>query len=125
MSDINARIYLPLEEQGTNLGEKYAEVNVIENADPCKSLNPGATTSEDVTINNIPFLKESGSDAGAGNIYDWVSYSTTKDNACINLSFVLHSTNPGNYPTPPPEFDKEAESAVFDTIMSTFGFITQ
>jgi len=36
------------------------------------------------------------------------------------MTFVLHSSNAGNFPTPPPAFDAEAESAVFDTIMSTF-----
>jgi hypothetical protein len=33
---------------------------------------------------------------------------------------VLHSSNAGNFPTPPPVFDVASESAVFDTIMSTF-----
>lgn len=123
--DTNARIYLPLVEAGTNLGEKYLEVNVTENATECKSPNPGQSTSENVTINSIPFLKETGQDAAAGNRYNWFSYSTTKDTTCINLSFVLHSTVPENYPTPPPEYDMAAESAVFDTIMSTFGWISQ
>jgi len=122
------RITLPLVTSGTNLGEKYVDVTVVEGANPCKSPDGGgtATTSENVTINSIPFLKETGSDAAAGNIYDWVAYSTVKadaNNACISMTFVLHSTNPGNYQTPPPEFDKPSESAVFDLIIDTFGWI--
>ncbi len=80
------------------------------------------TGSENVTINNIQFLKETGLGAAAGNIYDWTGYSTVKNNACISMVFVLHSANAGVYPTPPPDFDKAAESAVFTTIMNSFNF---
>jgi hypothetical protein len=81
---------------------------------------PGSFQSLPATINGLSFVRESGQDAGAGNFYDWVAYSTLKGTNCISLSFVLHSTNPGNYPTPPPTFDMAAESAVFSTIMSTY-----
>jgi hypothetical protein len=77
-------------------------------------------TSQNVTINGIAFLKETGEDAGAGNLWDWIAYSTTKGTACISLTFILHSLNPGNFTTPPPVFDMNSESAVFSTIMSTY-----
>ena len=74
----------------------------------CRGLTPcvnpvmdNPTSSENVTLNNIPFLKQSGQGAGAGNRYDWTAYSTTINNSCISLAFVLHSANPGNYATPP------------------------
>lgn len=122
-TDTAGRIFLPIT-SGTNLVEKYIDVTVVEDADPCKSpTSDGATTSEDVTINSIPFLKETGTDAATGNIYDWVAYSTSKDNACISLTFVLHSGELGNYSTPPAEFDKTAESAVFDKIIDTFSVV--
>jgi photosystem II stability/assembly factor-like uncharacterized protein len=38
------------------------------------------------------------------------------------MDFVLHSLNPGNYSTPPPVFDKAAESLVFAQMMGTFGW---
>jgi hypothetical protein len=82
------------------------------------------TSSENVAINNIQFLKQAGQGAAAGNRYDWTAYSTTRNNACISLAFVLHSVNPGNYATPPPVFDMAKESAVIGTIMSTFNWIT-
>ncbi len=124
-SDNTGRVNLPLVRAGTNLLSKYIQIHVVEGADPCVSPaveNP--TASENVTINNMQFLKQSGQGAAAGNRYDWTAYSTTNNNACISLAFVLHSANPGNYATPPPVFDMAAESAVIGTTMSTYGRIT-
>jgi hypothetical protein len=111
---------------GTNLTEKYVQVNVVENANPCVSPAVGNTNNppENVTINNIQFVKRTGEEGAAGNFYDWVTYSTTRNNACINLAFILHSVNPNNFPSPPPAFDKVAESAVFTQIINTFNWIT-
>ncbi len=121
-SDIHARITLPIITSGTNLSEKVVDVSVLEGASTCKSPDIGGTptTTENVTINGIQFFKEVGTGAGAGNIYDFVAYSSLSNNNCVSLTFTLHSTNPGNYTTPPPEFDKDAESAIFDTIINTF-----
>ena len=108
---------------GTLLLEKYLEVSVKEGLTPCKVQNmESVSTSENVTINNIQYLKETGVGAAAGNVYDWTGYSTVKNNNCISMVFVLHSANPGVYTTPPPNYDKAAESAVFTTIMSSFNF---
>jgi hypothetical protein len=119
-TDTSGRVDLPFT-QGTNLKEKYIDVSVVENASTCVSSHshPGVS-SENITINGTPFLKESGSEGAAGNIFDWVGYSAFKGSDCISLNFILHSTNPGVYTTPPPLFDPAAESAVFSTIMSTF-----
>jgi len=111
---------------GTNLHEKYLEMIVGGIYDPCQS--PLATqsmlqTSETVIINGISFLRQTGADAGAGNFYDWVAYSTPKDNFCVSLDFVLHSHNPGVYSTPPPLFDYAAETAVFEQIVSTYAWL--
>jgi hypothetical protein len=121
-SDIHARFTFPVLTAGTNLSEKYLDMSVLEGASVCKSPDIGGTPSSTgtVTINGIQFLKEVGDGAGAGNIYEFVAYSTSADNNCVSLTFVLHSTDPGNYPTPPPEFDKAAESAIFDQIINTF-----
>ncbi len=126
--DFNAlRMDLPFT-PGTNLREKYLEMRAVEGADPCQS--PLATrsrleTSETVVINGISFLKQTGGDAGAGNIHEWIAYSTLKGNLCVSMSLILHSLNAGNFPTPPPVFDKAAESQVFTQMMSTFGWIAQ
>jgi len=110
---------------GTNLTEKYMQVNVVDNANPCFSPVLGnSIPSEAVTINNIQFAKQTGSEGAAGNFFDYVAFSTLRNNACISLTFILHSLNAGNFPTPLPVFDKNAESAVFTTIVNTFNWIT-
>ena len=121
-SDVHARITIPVITTGTNLSEKYVDLSVLEGATTCKSPDIGgeATTSENITINGIQFFKEAGAGLGAGNIYEFVAYSTMSNTNCVSLTFILHSTNPGNYQTPPPEFDKAAESTVFDLLIKTF-----
>lgn len=123
-TDNLGRVNLPFA-SGTNLSEKYLQVNVVENAASCISpvMDGGSATTETVTINNIQFTKQTGQGVAAGNIYDWVAYSTIRETACISLTFILHSLNPANFPTPPPVFDKNAESAVFTTIINAFSFI--
>jgi hypothetical protein len=120
------RIELPFN-HNTNLIEKYLEVFVVENANPCQS--PLATqlmqASENVTINGISFLKQTGGDAGMSHLHEWVAYSTLRGNACISMDFMLHSVAPGVYTTPPPVFDKAAESVVFSQIMSAFEWLEQ
>ena len=98
---------------GTNLTEKYLQMSVRENVNPCQSplsdtSRPGSPT-ETVVFNGISFFKQIGGDAGISQVHEWVGYSTLKNNACISMDFVLHSVN-GSYP-PPPDFDKAAESS--------------
>ncbi len=111
---------------GTNLREKYLQLTVLENVNPCQSplsdtSRPGSPT-ETVVINGISFFKQTGGDAGVGHLHEWVGYSTLKNNACISMDFVLHSLAAGNIDPPVPEFDKAAESAVFAQVMSTFAW---
>jgi hypothetical protein len=122
-SDADGQVSLPIT-AGTNLLSKYVEIHVREGLNPC--VSPAVehpVTSENVTINNIPFTKQTGQGAAAGNRYDWTAYSTVHNNACISLTFVLHSANRGNYATPPPEFDMPSESAVISSTMATYGRI--
>jgi len=124
-TDNAARIDLPFQ-QDTNLKEKYLGVGVVENVETCQSQLATQSileTSETVTINDISFLKQTGGDAGAGNRWQWIAYSVSRDNACISLDFILHSLNPGNYETPPPVFDYNAETAVLGQIVSTFAWL--
>jgi hypothetical protein len=127
-TDNLGRVSLPIVTGGTNLLEKYIQVNVEENKNPCTSspaVDGAPTSTENVTINNIPFVKTTGQGAAAGNRYDWTAYATTNNNACISLAFILHSANPGNYSTPPPVFDSAKESAVIGTTMATYNKMTQ
>ncbi|HSB02640.1 MAG TPA: CARDB domain-containing protein, partial [Anaerolineales bacterium] len=121
-TDNSVLIKMPIT-PGTNLVEKYLQVNARV-ANPCQSplsaSSPPGSPTETVVINGISFLKQTGGDAGAGNLHEWVAYSTLKNNDCISIDFVLHSLNPDNFATPIPVFDKAAESAVFAQVMSTF-----
>jgi hypothetical protein len=124
-TDNVGQVSLPIANAGTNLRSKYIQIHVREGVTPC--VSPAVEhpiTSENVTINNIAFLKQTGQGVAAGNRYDWTAYSTVYNNACISLAFILHSANPGNYPVPPPEFDMAKESAVIGTTMSTFTRLT-
>ncbi|HUF00015.1 MAG TPA: NBR1-Ig-like domain-containing protein [Anaerolineales bacterium] len=125
-SDNTGRVTLPIVTAGTNLLSKYIQIHVVEDANPCVSpaVDGIPSTTENVTINSIPFVKTTGQGAAAGNRYDWTAYATTSNNACISLAFILHSANPGNYATPPPVFDMAAESAVIGTTMSTYSKIS-
>lgn len=112
---------------GTTLGEKMMQIRVTQGMSECS--NPaGGGSVEDVppltviTAGPVSWLKESGSDAGVGNIYAYTSYSTLREAACINITFVLHSTNPGMYDTPPPNYDEAAEQALFMEMLHTFRF---
>jgi hypothetical protein len=120
-SAIRAHFNLPIT-SGTNLSQKYLDMSILEGASTCKSPNirgtPAAT--ETVTINGVEFLKESGDATLAGNRYDYIAYSSMLNNNCVSLTFVLHSLDTGNFLTPPPEFNKVAESAIFDLIINTF-----
>ena len=124
-TDNSTRINLPFV-QGTNLSQKWLQMTVAENVNPCRS--PLATssipqTSETVVINNITFLKETGEDGTAGHINKWRAYSTVRNNACVSLDFVLRAANPGVFTTPPPLYDEAAESLVFGQIVSTFQWL--
>jgi len=125
ISDNFAHINLP-RQPGTNLGDKYLELVVAENANPCRSplaTSSGLETSETVIINGISFLKETGGDATAGHTNTWTAYSTQHDIACISLGFVLRAANLGGFATPPPLYDEALETAVFGQIVSTFTWL--
>ena len=109
---------------GTNLVEKYLEVSVRPGVSPCHSpqvegMDPSQVNSQPVPIDGQTWLQEAGSGVGAGNIYEYTAYSLETSGSCLSLAFILHSTNPANYSTPPPEFDRAAESAVFPQVMGT------
>ncbi len=125
-TDTDTIIHLPFA-PGTNLGTKYLQMIVAENANPCQS--PLATqsmleTSETVVINGISFLKQTGQDGTAGHINKWTAYSTSRDNVCVSLDFVLRAANPGVFTTPPPLYDEAAETAVFGQIVGTYEWLT-
>ena len=114
LSDNRARVTHQFT-SGTNLVDKYLDVVVVDGLSPCHTTsftNP-PTSSSNTTINGVPFLVENGTDAAFSNIYVWRAYSTSYNNACITMNFVLQSNGT-------PTYDAIPESSVFEAIMSTF-----
>ena len=122
----NPAVYNAAVAPGTTLVEKRFEVLTTDHATDCRETtyqsDLNSTSPQHVTINNIDFLKETGGGIGAGNIYDWTSYSVMKATTCITVTFVLHSVSAGVYSTEPAPFDKLAESQVFDRVINSFQF---
>ena len=112
-------LHLPFT-QGTNLQDKYLQVDVRQAVGSCHNplgWNP-STASSPVMINGIAFLFEAGAEMSGDIVRDWKAYSTMRNGSCISLTFVMQSSNL----IPAPQFDRQAESAVFDVILSTFGW---
>ncbi len=119
-----ARIVLP-KELGTNLDEKYLDIQAQPLGGECLSpltqgLSPESMNPETLLVTNLEFTVLKGSEGAAGSRYDWTSYAIQDEDTCVTLDFVLHSSNPLNYPTPPPIYDPEIESRVFSQIIGTF-----
>jgi hypothetical protein len=121
-NDIYAHIQLTFA-QGTTLTDKYLEVNVNPYAESCESQEYGAdpSTTEQLQIHGLDWLKEFGSSGGAGSSHEWIAYSTFQAGVCVNLNFFIISSN--MYDPPPPDFDRDAETAVFAEIVSTFEWL--
>jgi hypothetical protein len=123
----HVRIHLTIA-PGTNLHEKWMDVDGTSGAAVCQSpqaagYDPSAVAASHRLIAGLDFLVQSAGEGAAGNIYQWTGYSTQRVDVCASLTGVLHSVQPGNYPTPPPEFDQAAESWVFDEIAATFRWL--
>jgi hypothetical protein len=109
---------------GTNLLEKRMEFDVRDTSAACGQAAYGgaSSTTERVQINGVEFLRETGEGIAAGNVFEWTSYTTSRGWVCITITFVLHASGSGVYATEPPAFDRLAESAIFDQLISTFQF---
>ena len=83
-------------------------------------FEPEVIETATVRLNGLEFRREARYGVATGHLYQSVSYSTSNEGLCVSLSFILHSTSRGNYPTPPPEFDDGKESQVFEPVTSTF-----
>jgi hypothetical protein len=121
-NDTFATIHLPFV-QGTVLQDKSLYVSALENANTCMGGYPLPQSSENVTINGIPFLKQTGQDRGTTYLFRWTSYSTPRNNVCVSLNFILYSLNPGQPATPPVVYDEAAESAIFEQIIATYRWL--
>jgi hypothetical protein len=104
---------------GTNLVSKYLEFYISNPSQGCSGAFGGTDAGAEI-INGYRFQIQTGMDQGAGQIHEWTSYSSVQGSACFSFNFVLHSGNIGAFPTGTPEFNKAAESALFQTLVGTF-----
>jgi hypothetical protein len=124
-TDSGTRIDLPTV-PGTTLSEKYLEVQVTSpSPEVCSSpqnigRDPAVIQVQLTTLNGLEFRKENSGGVATGNIYEFTAYNTVYNGNCVSLTFTLHYTDPANYVSPPPEFDRAAEIAIFPQIMATF-----
>ncbi|MGD0806843.1 MAG: hypothetical protein ABSA10_05180 [Anaerolineales bacterium] len=123
----HVRIHLTIT-AGTNLLEKWMDVDGSNVPPACQSpqaagYDPSAIESAPRTIAGLDFLVQKAHEGAAGNLYEWIGFSTQRADVCASLTGVLHSGQPGNYSTPPPLFDEATESAVFDQIAATFRWL--
>jgi len=126
-TDTMARIQLPIT-HGTNLSEKFLDINVQLGPGICQSpeaegYTPGYLTPVDLTINGLKWVQENFGQGAAGSMYQSSAYSTTSGVVCVSLTFVLHSHNPGAVNPSPPLFNQAQESAVFPEIVNTFQWL--
>ena len=122
LSFINSAFYSPR----TNLSEAY--LLLAATADPgivstCTqpSTQVAETVTGQVTINNHAFTRSEFSGAAAGNRYVQVTYRTVWADKCIEMVFLIHSTNIGNYPPGTVvEFNLTALQSKFEAVLDTF-----
>lgn len=133
----NKRIYpqneiqfsLPIAEQGTNIDAKvlHMVIKAKDNDQACIGPNWYIKPSENIIINNTNFLKQTGGEGAAGHGYQYIDYTTEKNNMCIAISFVISSYNDLHIPEYTGgeafiPYDLTKESAIFNQIISTFKF---
>jgi hypothetical protein len=116
----SARIDLPFD-AASNLSEKYV---LIDGGDASAGPFDGEPLESGwVEANGVAFWREVRSGVAAGNRYDSVTHTAVNGGVCVSLSFVLHSVDPGNFPSPMPTFRAEEEARIFDDIVSTFEWV--
>ena len=127
-NDTYVKVTLPFN-VGTTLVDKFMEATVREGLTTCGSADaPTGTALETVVINGLTFNKQSWNEGAGGNAFNSVAYSILKPGTttCASLTFFLKSISSAPTPVPPatapPAFDKNAESAIFQTILSTFAW---
>ncbi len=115
----------------TNTNFDSAAVSVkflpdIKTAAACAVFDPneidGGAPGPSQTINGVTFITAIGSDAGAGNFYNTHYNRTWYDNMCLEVNGTIHSTDPGVYSPPRPEFDQNAVWQQLNIVINSFRF---
>lgn len=118
-------------EPGTNFADAKLTVGYSSTtqalADCYKPLMSGgpAQATTTTTIGGITYMVTSGSDAGAGNLYDTTAYRTTHAGRCYSLDYTIHYTQLANYPASAgiTQFDEAKVQTLMGNIVGTFTFL--
>lgn len=88
------------------------------------NVEPTMATSSEM-INGVPFTVFYSSDAGAGNLYEIVSYRTLHAGKCYAVEYVIHSSQLMNYPAEYhlKQFDETKIATLMQGIIGTFKFL--
>jgi membrane-bound inhibitor of C-type lysozyme len=80
---------------------------------------------EQVKIKGVFFIKFTFSDAGAGNLYETVSYRTKRGDACYVVEYTIHSSNIGMYSPDQgiQEFNKAVIENLLEKMVGSFRFL--
>jgi hypothetical protein len=113
----------------------YPTTNLVEAAlQLAASTDPGAvstcpqhsaglaeTATGQVSIHGIPFTRSEFAGAAAGNRYAQVFYRATWQGTCFEVTFLIHSSNIGNYPPGAVvEFDQARLLHKLEEVLETF-----
>lgn len=113
----------------TNFDSAAVSVKILPNVNTvaaCAVFDPNEIDSGNTgpaqTINGVTFMTAVGSDAGAGNFYTTHYNRAWYGNMCLEVNGVIHSTDPGVYSPPRPEFDPNAVWQQLDIVINSFRF---
>jgi hypothetical protein len=114
----------------TNLDSAVVSVKILSSVTTptaCAAFDPneiaGGHTTSIVSINGITFLTAVSSDAGAGNFYETHYNRTWYGNNCVEVNAIVHSTDPGVYDPPRPEFNANEVWYKLQLVINSFQFV--
>lgn len=122
--------------QDTNLIEASLIIHVLrgeEEIEGCSEFKARSKSMQDpdapdspmvVEINGIPFWKDVVEEGVMGETYKLISYRTVKNEACYELTQLIHARNLGSYePGTVEAYDQEELVEQLDSVLHTFQFL--
>src|SRR5271157_204489 len=99
LSFIDPTFYFPT----TNLNEAYLVLTATQDPATVSTCTQPSANGIDiltgqVTTQHFTFTRTESTSAAAGNLYDQISNRAVIGNECVEVIFLIHSTNTGNYP---------------------------
>jgi hypothetical protein len=114
-------------EPQTNFGDALFSVGSTDEQNvvrTCTTVSDGTEEGETITVNGVKFATLTQRDAGAGQLYETVSYRTVWNGSCYAVEYTIHSSNIGAYDpnSGVKEFDRKKVVEVLEGIVESFKF---